>query len=168
MRRTLRRNQAITRPPPSRTRLSSPQSHVICSPRFHIKPPLSRRTTLQFGLHAWVISHCGISLQWRHKRRTYYDGHSQTTMAIAIGLLQEGYRTTHIWTNWNRPMSCSGTIRKAFTAAGDFVGCTPLISLASPFISGLRRIMHAYFLPWGHGISLFFVGNCHGMPQAYS
>ncbi|KAF6224772.1 hypothetical protein HO133_009966 [Letharia lupina] len=36
---------------------------------------------------------------------------------------------------------------KAFTAAGDFAGCTPLISLASPFISGIRRIMHAYFLP---------------------
>ena len=51
MRRTLRRYQATTRPPSSRTRLSSPQSHVICSPRFHGKSPLSRRrTTLQFGL----------------------------------------------------------------------------------------------------------------------
>ncbi|KAF6232979.1 hypothetical protein HO173_008735 [Letharia columbiana] len=50
MRRTLRRNQAATRPPSSRTRLSSPRSHVICSPRFHIKSSLSkRRTPLQLG-----------------------------------------------------------------------------------------------------------------------
>ncbi|KAF6223138.1 hypothetical protein HO173_013275 [Letharia columbiana] len=50
MRRTLRRNQAVTRPPSSRTRLSSPRSHVICSPRFHIKSSLSkRRTPLQLG-----------------------------------------------------------------------------------------------------------------------
>ncbi|KAF6232733.1 hypothetical protein HO173_008947 [Letharia columbiana] len=50
MRRTLRRNQAATRPPAPRTRLSSPRSHVICSPRFHIKSSLSkRRTPLQLG-----------------------------------------------------------------------------------------------------------------------
>ncbi|KAF6233911.1 hypothetical protein HO173_007741 [Letharia columbiana] len=50
MRRTLRRNQAAIRPPSSRTRLSSPRSHVICSPRFHIKSSLSkRRTPLQLG-----------------------------------------------------------------------------------------------------------------------
>ncbi|KAF6225961.1 hypothetical protein HO173_012628 [Letharia columbiana] len=50
MRRILRRNQAATRPPSSRTRLSSPRSHVICSPRFHIKSSLSkRRTPLQLG-----------------------------------------------------------------------------------------------------------------------
>ncbi|KAF6224635.1 hypothetical protein HO173_012978 [Letharia columbiana] len=50
MRRTLWRNQAVIRPPSSRTRLSSLRSHVICSPRFHIKSSLSkRRTPLQLG-----------------------------------------------------------------------------------------------------------------------
>ncbi|KAF6241046.1 hypothetical protein HO173_000840 [Letharia columbiana] len=50
MRRILRRNQAATRPPSSRTRLSSPRSHVIYSPRFRIKSSLSkRRTPLQLG-----------------------------------------------------------------------------------------------------------------------
>ena len=43
LRRTLRRNQATTRPPLSRTRLSSPRSHIIYSPRFHIKSSLSKR-----------------------------------------------------------------------------------------------------------------------------
>ena len=41
--RILRRNQAATRPPAPRTRLSSPRSHVIYSPRFHIKSSLSKR-----------------------------------------------------------------------------------------------------------------------------
>ena len=51
IRRTLRRNQAAIRPPSSRTPLSSPRSHIICSLQSHVKLPHSkRRTTLQFGL----------------------------------------------------------------------------------------------------------------------
>ena len=65
MRRTLRRNQATTRPPPSRTRLSSPRSYAQAyASRFYVRSSLSkRRTPLQLGLlspHAQVISHCGI------------------------------------------------------------------------------------------------------------
>ncbi|KAF6238975.1 hypothetical protein HO173_002847 [Letharia columbiana] len=37
--------------PSTKNRLSSPRSHVICSPRFHIKSSLSkRRTPLQLSL----------------------------------------------------------------------------------------------------------------------
>ena len=100
MRRTLRRNQAVIRPPSSRTRLSSPRSHVICSPRFHIKSSLSkRRTPLQLGLLS--------PLHW---------------YSTSLRPLQEEHRTMHIWTNWNRPMSTAISLFERFHCGRRYCG----------------------------------------------
>ena len=103
MRRTLRRNQATTRPSSSSTRLSSPRPYVICSLRFHVKPPLSRRTSLQFNLLS-PLHYCSTQLlSWVYKRRIYYDGYSQITMAIAIRPLQVRVTSDDAYLNELKP-----------------------------------------------------------------